>query len=395
MSIDYNTLEVSVDLSAIRHNYRVLAERGSRVYAVVKADAYGHGMIQIVRALEEEGADTFAVGAVKEGVKLRDSGCESRIVSMLGPLNEADCRAVVENDLIAVVGGFEQFDLLSEFCRAHHAEAQVCLKFDTGMGRLGFSKEDLPRLINRLGKAAFLDTVMVCSHLAAADEPGYSDYVDAQADRFRSVVGTLREAGYAPEASIANSAGLLGHDDLFFNAQRAGIALYGSNPLHGTPWDVRGGRLKPAMEVSAEVVAVHPLKTGQSISYGCTYTAMKDMTVAIVAAGYADGYSRLLSNKGFMCIRGRRARIVGRVCMQLTAVDVSDIPEVSFGDRAFLLGGEGESTVTPEELAGWWGTITYEIFCLLGMNRRTYKQQQAPPGRNTMQEEPQNVLESS
>ena len=372
MAIGYNTFEVRIDLNAIRHNYRVLCEKGSNVYGVIKADAYGHGMERVAKALESEGADTFAVGTIGEAVQLRHNGCEKRIISLVGPLNEADCLDLAENKIIPFIGSFDQLGLLTSVVRKNNLEVEISLKFETGMSRLGFNTDELPSLIESLKTIPQIHPVMASSHLATSDDPACEDYVESQAAKFKFILETLESAGIKVEASLANSAGILKHDKLHFSAQRGGVALYGANPLSGTKWESFGENLKPAMQVSTKIAAVRELKKGQSISYGCTYTAPKDMKVAIVCAGYADGYSRGLSSKGFMCINGHRAPIIGRVCMQLTAVDISSIPDVRFGGTAYLLGGEGAGYVTAEDLASWWGTITYEIFCLLGLSPKSY-----------------------
>lgn len=372
MSIGYNAVEVEVDLNAIRHNYRVLSSKGSNVYGVVKADAYGHGLMEVSRALEKEGADTFAVGTVGEAVDLRKSGCDKRIIALLGPLNETDCFNSVQYDVIPFVGEFEQLEMLSRVVGAQGKKVSISLKFDTGMSRLGFCQDELEELIRWLKAHPEIVPELASSHLATSDDPAYEDYVNGQSDKFSYILETLAKAGYELEASLANSAGILVHDKVHFSAQRGGIALYGGNPLEGTRWGDAGSSLKPAMQVSTKIAAVRELKKGQAVSYGCTYKAERDMTVAIVCAGYADGYSRHLSSSGEVCIKGQRAPILGRVCMQLCVVDISHIPDVGFADRAYLLGGDGPGRICPDDLAGWWGTITYEVFCLLGLNPRTY-----------------------
>jgi alanine racemase len=172
---------------------------------------------------------------------------------------------------------------------------------------------------------------------------------------------------------LVNSAGILAYPELHFDGQRPGISLYGSNPFWGTRWEAKGQSLLPAMEVMAPILSVHDLAKGQTISYGRTFTAPRDMQVAIVACGYADNYSRSLSNKGWMLVHGKRAPVIGRVCMQLTAIDITHIPQTRPGDQAYVLGGQGKERILPEELARWWGTITYEVFCLLGQNPREYE----------------------
>jgi alanine racemase len=174
------------------------------------------------------------------------------------------------------------------------------------------------------------------------------------------------------EATLANSAAIVAYPELRLDMQRPGIALYGADPFWGTAAQGRGPALEPAMEVLTRVYQVHDLRQGETISYGRTFTAGRDMRVAIIGAGYADAWSRGLSNRGLVLLHGLRAPVVGRVCMQMTAVDVTDVPQARAGDRVWLLGGPGENSIRSEELAQWWGTISYEVLCLLGLNRREY-----------------------
>lgn len=365
--IDYSKVEATIDLEAIRNNYRILKSMGSNVAAVIKADAYGHGIVEVAEAVLSEGCDTFAVGTVEEGAKLRRAGIQGRIISLLGPVDDGDYPLLSEYSIIPFVGGFDQLERVGRAA----TPVDICLKFDTGMSRLGFSLYDLDRIYAMLLEMDNVTPVMASSHLATSDEPDNFDYVQKQGEIFQEIITGLVAKGYGVDATLANSAAILAHENLHHQYQRAGIALYGCNPFAGTELAERGSGLRPAMSVGAPVVGVRRLEPGQSISYGCTFTAEKEMTAAIVAIGYADGYSRGLGNRAQMCIKGRRVPVIGRVCMQLTAVDVSGIP-VTEGDTAYVLGGPGENAVTPEELAFWWNTITYELFCLLGMNRRTY-----------------------
>ncbi len=377
MSILYNKFEVRVRLAAIRANYRLLCGHGGRVIGVIKADAYGHGLNEVAQALSQEGCDTFAIGSVEEGAALRQylrgAGINARILSLLGPVDPEDYPLLWEHEIIPFVGSFRQLETLAGQAARVGKALPVSLKFDTGMARLGFTAVDIPRLVERLREAPLVKPVMASSHLATADDPEAVNYVMSQAGRFEEIISTLAQAGFPVEANLANSAGILAHQKLHHQSQRGGIALYGANPFAGTAWEHLGKGLTPAMEVRTKIVSVHPLKKGQCISYGCTYTAERDMTVAIVAAGYADAYSRGLTGKGAqMLVAGRRVPQIGRVCMQLCACDVSDVPDVRPGDWAVLLGGTGPLAISAEELASWWGTISYEVFCLLGMNRRVY-----------------------
>lgn len=371
--IEYSKIEVQIDLAAVQHNYRELAKAGSRLIAVVKSDAYGHGLAQVSSALEEIGADTFAVGYVHEAHQLRESGCGGRIVSLLGPVDSGDMARLGKGDVIPFIGHFDTMRALADQCPE---PVDIALKFDTGMSRLGFRKEELPELLDFLHAHPRLRPVMASSHLAASDEPERDELTRSQQELFFELVDAVRGAGFAVEANLSNSAAIMGHEACRLDAQRAGIALYGGNPFQGTSREELGEGLRPAMSVTAPVLHVHTLRKGQGISYGHTYVSDSDRTVAVVGAGYADCYSRGLSNRGFMNAGGVRIPILGRVCMQMTCVDVSGLAgqgvDLHVGDRVHLLGGDGPGRVDIHELAAWWGTITYEALCALGMNRRVF-----------------------
>ncbi len=370
MSLWYNMVTARIDLSCIEHNYRLLLRKGTELIPVVKADAYGHGLGPVAHRLEGLGAGHLAVGTVSEGAALRLTPYGGKITSLLGTQTVEDYDLVRSFDIIPVVYRMDQLQELAARALHGNRPQEVVLKFATGMNRLGFAPDALEAVIDLLRRTPGLRLQGVCSHLSSADVPADASVV-SQGNRFQELCRALGEAGFTFQANLANSAALLACPGLHLDAQRPGIALYGANPFHGTPWEDKGGGLRPAMSVVAPVVSVHPLRKGEGISYGLTYVAEKDMTVAIVGVGYADNYSRGLSGRAKMLLNGNRVRVLGRVCMQLTAVDVSGVPKVAAGDPAFVLGG-GSNGVTPEELAGWWGTISYEVFCLLGQNRREY-----------------------
>ena len=376
--INYNKIEVQVRLENLQHNYSLFVEQCGNVIPVIKSDAYGHGLVEVSQVLESAGASTIGVGFVNEAVLLRESGCSSRILALLGPVDDADFAALWEHSLVAAMSHWGQLKRVAQEAE-ERGSLDIALKFDTGMRRLGFLPEEVGEIIEFFRAHPKLNPVMVSSHLASADEPSRKGDVDGQGGQFQMAVAALRDAGHDIEANLANSAGSLGHKPHHLDSVRQGIALYGANPFHGTEWESVGAGLKPAMEVSAPVLQVHPLNKGEGISYGWTHVAERDCMVAIIGAGYADCYSRSLSNRGAMNIGGQRVPILGRVCMQMTAVDVTELMSqgeggegVKPGDRAWLLGGPGPGAITPEDLAGWWNTITYEVFCLLGMNQRNY-----------------------
>lgn len=370
--IGYNAVRVAVAPAAVARNFLRLRALGSDLVAVVKADAYGHGLVPVAQALAQAGARRLAVGTVAEGVMLRQALPHAQIIALLGVLDTRDARACQEHGIVPLVTQAEHWPLLRQAARQAARPLEVILKFDTGMGRLGFRPDEAGAVVAALQAAPMLRPVAVFSHLATADDPAAADFVAEQAALVRAIQADLAAAGLELPASLANSAGLLAHPSTHFQIQRPGIALYGANPLAGTPWADRCPPLEPAMAVDAPILQVRELPAGASVSYGRTFRAPRPMRVAIVAAGYADAYSRGLSNRATMVVGGRRAPVLGRVCMQMTAVDVTDIPGVRPGDRAYLLGGPGAAAITAAELAAWWGTIPYEVFCLLGLNPRVF-----------------------
>jgi len=384
MSIDYNHIQVTVDTSALEANFRRVHAAGGNCMAVVKSDAYGHGLHAAAGAFARAGAETMAVGTVGEAHTLRDMPFRGRIIALLGITSVEEGVAACERSILPFVGTFDQLRMMADAAARHNPlvlrPADIVLKFDTGMARLGFTEAQVPELIDTLRTlSGAVRPVMAASHLAVADETSddAEAFTQAQGATFARILAALREAGFPVAGTLANSAATLAHPGLRHDLQRPGIALYGANPLHGSSKAALGDGLRPAMTVTAPILQVHPLPKGAPIHYGRTFTAPRDMTVAIVAAGYADCFSRALSSNGqasrMWCeVRGRRAPLIGRVCMQMSALDVTGIPGVAAGDRAYILGGEGKTPITAEELAAWWGTITYEAFCLLGMNPRTY-----------------------
>lgn len=372
MSISCNLLRVRIDSEAICHNFALLNAKGGRAIAVIKSDAYGHGLETVAAALAGGGCRRMAVGTVEEAVRLRSLGLPGEVYALLGPQDREDDLACLEHGITPFIAHSGQLERLA--ASVGSALMPLCLKFDTGMRRLGFRESELPQLMQALKRAPQLAVTMVASHLATADTPEEEAFVRRQGQEFTAICEALARDLPPFERCLANSAAILAFPELHLDAQRPGIAMYGANPFHATDWEDMGQGLKPAMQVTAPILQVRDLAPGDSLSYGRTYRAQNPMRIAIVAAGYADAYSRGLSSStgqgAAMLVHGTRAPVLGRVCMQMTAVDVTQIPQVSAGDRVHLLGGEGPNAIKAEELADWWGTISYEVFCLLGLNQR-------------------------
>lgn len=372
-----------IRLDNLLHNLDLLLSSGKPLMPVIKADAYGHGLLAVAATLASQDIDHFAVGAVSEGVELRRAGIRGTVLALLGfsplaadtpnlsptlPSMDEDIRAALTHEITPLIHDWATLDRLSELTRDWQKHSvSIAIKCDTGMARLGFSPKDIPLVLDKLAVAPQLRPDLFVSHLAVADDPDQDAFTHEQADIFRDAARGLRHFFPEIRLSLGNSACLLAFPELAGDLPRPGFALYGGNPFYGTRRDVLGIGLAPVIEVFAPVLEVHPLRAGQSLGYGRSFVADHDMTVAVVGIGYADGYRR--TSGAQMSLNGMRAPVIGRVAMQMTCLDVTDMPEVHPGDPAYVLGGESRP-VRADELASWWGTIPYEVTCLLGHIQR-------------------------
>lgn len=363
-----------INLSALTRNFARLGSAG-HLMPVIKADAYGHGMLPVAHALDKAGARHFAVGTVDEALTLREQGFEQNLVPLLGALTPEEWRKSQAANLTVPVGNLDDIMIAASACPQHGTQ-RIAVKCDTGMSRLGFGPKELPAAIERIKRFPRLRPVLALSHLACADMPEEMPYTLAQTERFASMGETLVDAFPEMLRSLGNSAALLQLPESRMELCRPGIALYGGNPFHNTDWQHIGQNLEWVMEVSAPIINIHKLRAGRSISYGRTYTALEDMTIAVVGIGYANGMARALSNHCDLLVNGRRCPQVGRICMSMLMLDVSHLRHVEIGDEAWVLGGEaepGQRPVTAQELADELGTIPYEVLCLMGAtNPRIY-----------------------
>jgi alanine racemase len=364
--------EVIVDLGAIRHNFlelKRLAGHKSGIIAVVKADAYGHGMIRVAKTIEREAPDYFGVFELEEALDLRKAGCQIPILIMMG-ITQDQVPAVVDEGFTVSLFQRDIAEALSNKALEQGRVVPVHVKVDSGMARLGVPWTEVADFLPSLLPLEGIGLEGVFTHLAVSDEPGNA-FTEEQLARFFQVVQQCKDLGVCTDVvHTANSGGILGKNGLDFGLARPGISLYGSPPAEGL---ATATSLKPAMTFRSRVIQVKAVPAGTPISYGCTYTTEKPSTIATIPVGYDDGYSRQLSNKGMVLIHGQRVPIVGRVCMNLSMVDVTSLHDVSTGDEVVLLGVQGEERITAEEIAEKIGTISYEIYCSIGKsNRRTY-----------------------
>ncbi|OQO91115.1 alanine racemase [Saccharomonospora piscinae] len=354
--------EVVVNLEAVRHNVRLLASRaarsGAETMVVVKADGYGHGAAPVARAALDAGATWLGVASVEEALALREAGFTARVLSWLDT-PAADFDAAVTHDIdLSVSSAGELARVVGAAARAG-CRARVHLKIDTGLSRNGCPPDLWPALVKAAAAEDAIEVVGMWSHLACADEPGHSS-VDAQAERFAAAHAVAIDAGLSPLRHLANSAATLTRPDLHFDLVRPGIAVYGLNPVP------QSEDLTPAMTFRSSVVLTKRVSAGESVSYGHTWTASADTTLALVPVGYADGVPRTLSGRLSVWLDGSRRPVAGRVCMDQLVVDCGDHePDVGAEVVLFTTGEGGTPTAT--DWANTIGTIDYEI--VTGMYR--------------------------
>lgn len=359
---------VEIDLGALRKNYRYLQSRLSEhteVLAVVKSDAYGHGMLPIATCLRNEGVRVFGVAEVAEGVLLRQAGITGKIIVFLGADKEG-LTAVLEHDLQLVVFDADQLAEISSTSIKRGGQVAVHVKIDTGMGRLGILPEEAPEFIARVKNLPGVYLAGMMSHLPLADSGSEKPSLD-QNRLFTEIFNTMIKPGEKRSAAhIANSAALFRFPDMHWDMVRPGISLYGCYPAEESLLDQ--AELSPVMSFKTKVIQVKEVGAGFGISYGHTFTTSRPSRLAVLPVGYNNGYLRALSNRAEVLVHGRRAPQRGRVCMNATVIDVTDIPDVRPGDEVVLMGCQGEDEIRAEEVARWMDTINYEVLCLFGNN---------------------------
>jgi alanine racemase len=356
-----------ISLEHLRHNLTQLG-RAARVpiWSVLKADAYGHGAKAVARTLERAGAQGMCVALIEEGIELREAGIVVPILVMSGHYESA-WPELLRHSLTPVLSRVDQIDALAEEVRERNGAAfGVHVKVDTGMARLGAPMTELPALANALREHPELRLDGLMTHFATAESD--AAFVEQQLDRFERATALFRRMGLEPrQRHAANTAALLAHPRARLDLVRPGIGLFGMAP--GVAAEVR---LRPVMRVRSEVISLRTLATGASVGYGATFRAARESRIATIPMGYGDGLSRALSNRGQVLVRGRRAPIAGAVSMDLTSIDVTEIPGVEIGDEVVVLGSQdgplGSDTLSAEEIAAQTSTIAWEV--LTGISRR-------------------------
>jgi len=360
---------LEIDLDAVTHNIktirRIVAGKNSEIMAVVKANAYGHDAIEISRVALESGATWLGVGALEEGIILRKAGIEAPIL-VLGLTPEDQIDPLLFYDLVPTICDLQTVKALSQAAVKYKKNARIHIKIDTGMRRLGIKSEGALDFIKRVKKMNNIEIEGLYTHFAAADEED-KNYTKLQFAQYKRVVNELeKEDIHVPLKHMANSAAILDLPYTYLDIVRPGITIYGLFPL---PLAKRTIKLKPVAKFKTKIIFIKKVDGGESIGYGRAYTTTKETTVATLPVGYADGYPRLLSYTGEVLVKGRRAPTIGRICMDLCMIDVTNIPGVQVGEEVVLWGRQEGKNISVEEIAEKTGTINYEIICMVDKPR--------------------------
>lgn len=368
---------VEVDLAAIRKNVRALQGHvgsGCGVLAVVKANGYGHGLVEAARASLQAGASGVAVALISEALALRGAGIDAPILVLGTPL-AGEAEEYVAHDVAGSIGSFDLARAFSAAAQRTGRTARVHLKVDSGMGRGGVLAADAVETLRRVLALPAVTVEAASTHFATADDPD-PGFAREQAATFHDCLRRMRvERVLPPRAHAANSAAILRLPEVHHDFVRPGLLLYGIPPYPGAEMELA---VRPALSLKARIVSVKPLRAGGCVGYGLAYRMEREGRIAIVPLGYADGFSRRSSNNGEVLVRGRRVPIRGRICMDQFMVDVTDLPEARVGDEVVLLGEQGAEAITAAEIAGRTGTIEHEVLSTLSVRLpRVYWDSQA------------------
>ena len=355
-----------IDLDALEYNIKSIRKKtpeGTGIIGVIKADAYGHGSVEVAQVLLENGADWFAVAVVDEGLNLRKHGINAPIL-LLGYTPELRFEDVINNGFIQTMYSYEMAEKLSKTAVRLGKTAVVHIKIDTGMGRIGYRVNDeAADEIVRISKLPGIEVNGMFTHFAASDEADKA-YTNMQFERFMKMDKMLKDRGLnIPVRHVANSAAIMDIDSMMLNMVRPGIILYGAYPSDEVVKENLD--LRPVMSIKTHVSFVKEVEKGDCISYGRTYTAPDKRKIATIPVGYADGFIRAYAKEGKVLIKGKFAPIVGRICMDQFMVDVTDIDDVKINDEVVLMGTQGENSITADDIAKALNTINYEVFCTL------------------------------
>ncbi|MDO5291642.1 MAG: alanine racemase [bacterium] len=361
--MEYYRVQAKIDLDAICHNLRETKKRlvdGVKLMAIIKADGYGHGAVPIAWAADSI-VDAFGVAIIEEALELRSANVTKPIL-ILGYTSPLQYEDLINNEITQTVYSYDMAQELSLCAGRLGKEAMVHIKLDTGMSRIGFKdNDDSVRIIKAIEELPNIKITGMFTHFACADMTDKTS-ANKQFERYLTFAAKLEDVGInIPVKHAANSAAIIDLPSTYLNMVRSGISTYGLYPSEEV--NKEDLVIKPALELITRVVYVKEVEIGTGIGYGSTFVADRMTKVATVPVGYADGYPRALSNKGYVLIQGKKVPIIGRVCMDQFMVDVTDLSEVKVGDKVTLIGTDGYETITVEELADLAYTFNYEFVC--------------------------------
>ncbi len=351
-----------VNLSALARNFRAVrcyVQPVVKLMVTVKANAYGHGIVPVSKALSRERVDCFGVASIDEAGVLRKNGIKEPIV-ILGNILPGEIPLLAKYKCAQVLASFEMARAIAAYARKKKIRIPVHVKIDTGMGRIGFWYNDAAHAVTQIARLEGINVEGLCTHFPSADEEDTS-FTSFQIEVFNKLITELESQGLEiPYKHTANSIGILRFTQSHCNMVRPGLVIYGLYPRENIPVTLR-----PVMSLKSKIVFVKDVPAGRTISYGRTYITQKPTRIATIPIGYGDGYLRVLSNRAEVLVRGKRAPVAGRICMDQTMVDIGHIPEARVGDEVVLFGRQKNESIPVEEVARLAGTIPYEIVCLV------------------------------
>jgi len=362
-----------INLNNLAYNLRSVKKfvgQNLKYMAVVKADAYGHNSVECARRLEAEGIDWFGVALPEEGVELRDAKIKKSILC-LGGFWAGQEKLLLDNNLTPVVYQIDKAARLNQAAKMQGITSDIHIKIDTGMGRIGVRFDEVLEFAEKLKDFKNLRVEGLMTHFAAADNLSENDFTDLQINRFKESAAIFESKGFQPVfKDLANSPGAIVHEKSRADMVRLGGVLYGLGD-DILPKEIEKPELKPVMSITTKIAHLKRVPKGETLGYSRTFKTQKDSLIATIPIGYQDGLPRFLSNKGRVLLNGRFAPIVGRISMDWTILDVTDIPNVKLEDEVVIIGEQNGFSITAEELAQKTNTISYEITC--GINRRVLR----------------------
>lgn len=353
---------VEIDLNALRHNLLAVKKRVGpqiKILGIVKADAYGHGDYEVSRVLLNNGVEMLGIAILEEGIQLRDKGINAPLL-ILGGIFEEQIDSIIHYDLIPTVYDLKLAEVLSKKAAYFNKKLKVHVYVDTGMGSIGVKHDNAVEFVKFVKDLKNLIIEGIYTHCSSSDEKD-SAFTNLQIKRFRDVLDALDTSKVRiPLRHMANSGAILGYPESYFNTVRPGLSLYGLYPSEDVSRDIG---IRPVMSFKTRIIHIKDMESGDVVGYSRVYRIAKPTRVATLPLGYDDGYNRLLSNQGEVIIRGKRASIIGRVCMDQCFVDVTNIKDVFVGDEVVLYGSQAQETISVESIAKQLNTIPYEVTC--------------------------------